>query len=887
MKRVILVAALATVFAGTSFVPASARTGETGAATPSEAGRAAGNGAGSNGSEGKGTGTNDSGTSGGADSAEAETLTLDGLEKPGSISIDKWGIPHIYAETLYDAFFLQGFNAARDRLFQIDLWRKRGLGEMAKDFGPDYVDGDRMARAVLFRGDMYREWLSYGSDSKRVAQAFTDGINQFVKMTQSNPDLLPQEFKKLGYKPSEWKPEDVVRIRHHGLTLNATNEVDRAAVFCKVKDNPVKADWLRRELSPTVDPKLVEDLDPCAIPVKEIKDAYNLATATPKFAKLPPAGEDKEPSGTKPAKKSEKISASIDAASLHNNADSASATRTSISQLYNVVENDSDVGRGLGSNNWVIDGKRTTTGRPILANDPHRSHGAPSLRYISQLTAPGLSVIGAGEPFLPGISIGHNDKIGFGLTRFYMDQEDMYQYEINPDNKDEYKYKGRWEPMETVEEKIEVKGGPAQKVTLRFTRHGPVLYQDDSTHKAWALRAAWLDLGMAPYYGSMDYMRATNWDEFKAAMNRWGAPGENQVFADSSGNIAWMPGGLTVKRDWDGLTPVPGDGRYEWKGYRDMDELPSLYNPEAGYIVTANENNIPPDHPAFKKGIGYEWSSDFRAKRLKEIIGAKDKSSIADSEGWQNDKVSLPAVRTVAVLKNVSTDDAKLKPVVEMLQNWDGEVLADSPEAAIFEVWFSRYLRKAVVDRAFDPDIAKVIGLADPERVLDVIEKPQDWFSDEDRDKLMLDSLKDAVAEVSDKLGDDPKTWKWGTLHQAVFLHPMNAVLSDEEKKSYNVDAGPIGGSGFTPMATSYGEKSYNLTSGASFRMVLDVGQWDDSRVINTPGQSGDSRQPGYRDLAPLWAKGEYIPLSFTKEKVKENTVKVLKFEPGTSKDAQ
>lgn len=795
---------------------------------------------------------------------QSQTFEVSGLEKPGSIAIDKWGIPHIYAETLYDVFFLQGFNAARDRLFQIDLWRKRGLGEMAKDFGPDYVDGDKMARAVLYRGDMYREWLAYGSDAKRVAEAFTAGINEYVKMTQADEKLLPLEFKKLGYKPALWNAEDVVRIRHHGLTLNAKNELDRAQVFCKVKDDPVKADWLRRELSPTIDPKLVEGLDPCAIPVKAIKDAYDLATATPKFAKLPTAGGAQD-GGKQPQAKT-------------------SSARPAVDTLYEVVRNDSDTERTLGSNNWVIGGERTTTGRPILANDPHRSHGAPSLRYISHLNAPGLSVIGAGEPFLPGISIGHNDEIGFGLTRFYMDQEDMYQYEINPENKDEYKYKGRWEPMEIVEDEIEVKGAPAEKVTLRYTRHGPVLHQDDAKNAAWALRAAWLDEGMAPYFGSMDYMRATNWDQFQAAMNRWGAPGENQVFADVKGNIAWMPGGLTVKRSWDGLTPVPGDGSHEWSGYRNMDELPSLHNPAAGYIVTANENNIPPDHPAFKKGIGYEWSSDFRAKRLKAIIGDKAKSSIADSEAWQNDKVSLPAVRTIAVLKQIKSDDAKLKPVLSLLQAWDGEVTADSPAAAVFEVWFSRYLRKAVVAKAYDPEIAKVIGLADPERVLDVIEKPKDWFSEADRNQVMLASLQDAVDEVRATLGDDMKAWKWGTLHRAVFLHPMNAILSAEEKKSFNVDAGPIGGSGYTPMAMSYGEKSYNLTAGASFRMVLDVGQWDDSRVINTPGQSGDSRQPGYRDLAPLWAKGEYIPLLFSKEKVQQNTVEVLKFE--TSKKA-
>ena len=239
--------------------------------------------------------------------------------------------------------------------------------------------------------------------------------------------------------------------------------------------------------------------------------------------------------------------------------------------------------------------------------------------------------IGAGEPFLPGISIGHNGQIAFGLTRFYMDQEDLYVYETNPQNPDEYRYQGRWEPMTVVDERIAVKGEAAPRVVRnRYTRHGPVLAADAARQRAFALRAAWLEPGMAPYFGSMDYMRAQNWDQFRAAMNRWGAPGENQVYADRAGNIGWIPGGLTpIRPNWDGLTPVPGDGRYEWAGFRNGDELPWEFNPARGYVVTANENNIPPDHPAAAKGVGYEWSDSARSRRLQGPVRGPSRSGPA------------------------------------------------------------------------------------------------------------------------------------------------------------------------------------------------------------------------------------------------------------------
>lgn len=796
------------------------------------------------------------GTTANTSSSATDRYAAPGLEKPASILVDRWGVPHVYAGTLYDAFYAQGFAAARDRLWQIDLWRKRGLGEMAKDFGPAYVDGDRMARAVLFRGDMYREWLAYGSDAKRVAEAFVAGVNAWVALTEEKPELLAPEFKQLDYKPSRWRAEDIVRIRHHGLTLNFTGEIDRAQLYCQGGPQGVRADWLRRELDPPITPTVPAGLDPCAIPAAPLKRAYALATAAASFPK-----EAWQKAETVP-----------------------------VEQLYAMVDANSDTARSYGSNNWVIAPARTTTGRPILANDPHRSHGAPSLRYIAHLNAPGLSVIGAGEPFLPGISIGHNGTIAFGLTRFYMDQEDLYVYETDPAQPKSYRYRGRWEPMETITEQIAVRGeAQPRTVTIDFTRHGPVLYQEAASRRAWALRAAWLDTGMAPYFGSMDYMRATNWDQFRAAMNRWGAPGENQVYADRDGNIGWIPGGLTVIRpNWDGLMPVPGDGRYEWAGYRNMDELPSAYNPGAGYIVTANENNIPPDHPAAKLGVGYEWSDSSRSRRLKSLVGNAASSSIRDSVAWQNDTVSLPAQRVMALLQGIDTrasasapmQDEQVRRALAVLRGWDGNVRADSVPAALFEVWFSNHLRPAVVRAALPETTARLVGSGDAARVLAVLEQPGPWMPAARRDDVMLTSLKAAMAELERRSPSPDRLVTWGTLHRAIFRHPLAPILDDAGRNRYQVDAGGIGGSAFTPMNTGYRNSDYHLTSGASFRMVLDVGQWDNGRVVNTPGQSGDPASPHYRDLAPLWAKGETFPLVYSREAVEREVEKRIELVP-------
>ncbi|VIO66428.1 Penicillin acylase 2 [Bradyrhizobium ivorense] len=313
-----------------------------------------------------------------------------GLKAPAQILVDVWGIPHIYAGNEHDLFFLQGFNAARDRLWQIDLWRKRGLGLLAKDFGPAYAAQDKALRLFLYRGDMNAEWAAYGPKAKTYAEAFVAGVNAYVADVRAGKRPLPIEFRIAGTMPDPWTAEDVVRIRSHGLTRNVASEVKRSLVACAAG---LEADRFRVKLEPAWTTKIPDGLDPCSVP-KAVLAAYDLATRPVKFA----------------APKDQKAAQAHDPDTFLAEADQQRDT--------------------IGSNNWVIAPQRTATGRPILANDPHREHSVPSLRYIVGLNAPGISVIGAGEPALPGISIGHNGTIAFGLTIFNVDQEDLYVYEL-------------------------------------------------------------------------------------------------------------------------------------------------------------------------------------------------------------------------------------------------------------------------------------------------------------------------------------------------------------------------------------------------------------------------------------------------------------------------
>jgi penicillin G amidase len=764
-------------------------------------------------------------------------FVVKGLEARTEVMIDRWGVPHIYATTRPDAFFSQGWNAARDRLWQIDLWRRSGLGELSAVLGAHYVAQDQAIRLFVYRGDMRKEWAAYGSEAKHDTQAFVAGINAYVTAAKADASLMPQEFKLAGYEPAFWNADDVVRIRNHGVALGVALQVTRAQAVCK--GGLAAAEFLPK-ISPPWSLAVPEGLDPCSIP-HNVLDQYALAQAPVRFG---------EPN-------------------VHS---SREAPQQSL------LASDVLTGRSQGSNNWVIASSKSATGRPILANDPHRDEAVPSLRYIAHLVAPGLNVIGAGEPALPGVSIGHNDHIAFGLTIFPIAQEDLYVYDTNPLHPDEYRYQGGWESMQVVHETLSVHGGPDHDIELRFTRHGPVVLQDPDHHRAYAVRATWLDTGGAPYFGSLRYMRARSVAQFAEALKHWGEPGENQIVADTTGKIGWFPAGFTpIRPNSDGLLPLPGDGRYEWSGYWDRDLLPSEIDPARGYIATANQLDLPKDYPYAQRRVGFYWGSDFRFNRITEVIDGLPKVSVKDSEQLQNDYVTLPGRRLIEVLKRISTPNAELRDLIGWLAAWDERVTAGSPQAALYEVWMSHHLGSAVIAQVApfmsESDRANISGSA-PE-IVELMEHPNGRLGkspENMRDGIMLTTLSAAFEETQRRLGPDRSIWQWGQLATAMFEHPLSALADEGERSVMNVGPVPKAGDKDVVGAAAYRSKDFRLQDGASFRMVLDVGHWDDSVAVNTPGQSGDSASPHYRDLFPLWLSGKYFPLLYSRAAVERAT---------------
>lgn len=765
-----------------------------------------------------------------------EAVPLEGLAASAEILIDRWGIPHIRAESLDDLFLAQGFNAARDRLWQIDLWRKRGLGLLAADFGPGYLAQDRAARLFLYRGDMAAEWAAYGPDAERICERFAAGINAFIGLAEREPDRLPPEFALMGTRPQRWRAEDVVRIRSHGLTRNALSEVLRAAVLARAD---LATDRLRYDLDPPVTPHRAEGLDLGALAPAAL-DVFRLAGAPVTFA-------------------AERLAAPLSEAWTWGklSPDGAQVVREEA-----VTE---------GSNNWVVHGSRTATGRPILASDPHRAHAIPSLRYLVHLTAPGFDAIGGGEPSAPGVSIGHNGTIAFGLTIFPADQEDVYVYETEAGRPDAYRYGGGWEAMQVVEERFAVRGAPDQLLPLRFTRHGPVVAADGK--RAVAIRTAWSEPGSAPYLASLAAMRARDLDGFRRAMRGWGAPTANQVYADISGTIAWFPVGAMPKRpNWEGLLPVPGDGRYEWDGFIGQDRLPCVVDPPEGFVATANERNLPADWPHHELPVGFEWTDPSRANRIKAVLRAQERHGIEQSRALQTDVASVVAERLGRLVDGLPEGAVETMSAAALLGGWDHRVVPESGAAALFEVWWSRHLPKLLLERLVaDEGLRALLFPVHATTLLALLEAPDARFGADPRagrDLILADSLAAAWRDTASFLGADPAGWQWGTLHKAYFEHALTGL---EAGRAASLDAGPlpIGGATATPMYAGYRATDFRLTTGASVRLVMDVGDWDRSVCINAPGQSGDPRSPHYRDLMRVWAAGDYVPMLYSEAAVR------------------
>lgn len=788
-----------------------------------------------------------------APTAATTSLAVPGLSQPVEIRRDRWGINHIYAQSEPDLFFAQGYAAAKDRLFQFELWRRQATGTLAEVVGRRELERDRGARLHMFRGDLDSELAHYHPRGKAIIEAFVQGVNAYIAETERQPSLLPIEFKALGLTPGRWTPA-VVISRHQSLTANLTEEV---RYMRALKHMPAEA---LKELIYIQGGDPVFSLDPALDARALPDDVLRLYSAF------------RNPVEFKPEDVTAELRGAVRAASL--------APR----------DEDTVNPRDIGSNNWVVSGTRTQSSYPILANDPHRTQSAPSLRYWVHLVGPGWNVIGGGEPVLPGVSIGHNEFGAWGLTIFGNDSEDLYVYDINPANANEYRYQGRWEAMTIITDSIPVKGEKPVAVEHRYTRHGPVIYEDRANRKAYAVRAGWMEPGSAPYLASLRMSQARTWEEFREACSYNRMPAENMVWADRTGTIGWQAAGIQpLRRNWSGLLPVPGDGRYEWDGYLPITALPHEVNPPRGFVATANHYLFPNDYP-YPEAVHYTWADPYRASRITEVLGSGRLFSVPEMARLQNDDLSIPARALVPLLKDVTVASPASLRARDTLMGWDFVMDKASAPAGIYGMWQRRVF--ANVREVMVPAAAREVLGANAlsvKRMIDWLYAPDGRFGTDataGRDALLVKSLDEAVAELTKRFGPDLAKWQWGQdgFHHALIRHPLAAAVNDATRATLNVGPLPRGGSGETVSATGSAD---NQTSGGSFKLIADTENWDNSIGINNPGQGGNPASPLYRNLFEMWAKGRYFPVAYSRAKVESVTDSVTRLTPVASSTQQ
>lgn len=767
---------------------------------------------------------------------QEEKRSVEGLKENVEILRDQWGINHLYAQNQHDLFFTQGYAAAQDRLFQFEIWRRQATGTVAEILGPKELKRDIGTRLFKYRGDLDTELNHYHPEGKAIVEAYVDGVNAYIKSILDTPKKLPLPFKVLGIEPQPWTPE-VVISRHQGLLGNIGQELEIGRAVSLIGPGKVKdLLWLHPQ-----DPVL--DLDPKIDQQLLFEDIL-----APYFAFR--KGVQFEPQDLQP--------------------DYRTAETVSLLNQFNELSKDS---LAIGSNNWVVAGSKTVDGNTYMANDPHRTIAVPSLRYMAHLVAPGWNVIGGGEPEIPGISIGHNGIGAWGLTVFRTDGEDLYQYELNPKNPLQYKFKGEWRDFKIIEEVVKVKNAPDESVKLYYSHHGPITYLNEKALKAYGVRCAWLEPGGSPYLASLRMDQAQNWAEFRDACNYSHIPGENMIWADKSGTIGWQAVGIApVRNHSSGLVPVPGDGSYDWDGYLPIIQKPNELNPKSGFIATANQNVTPLDYEHWN-AIGFSWSDPYRGDRVNEYLESKNDLTMEDMRRLQTDVASLPARILIPLLLELLLD-----PQLAQLQNkfsdWNQRLEPTSVEAGIYVAWEDEILKLA--HEKFVPDsVKKYLSKLQLKRVLDWIQKPKDspFKTESSRNSFLEEAFKNAIGKLKKTLGEDPLQWQYGQKkykHSSI-THALGAAASSQYAEKLNMPPLPRGGNAYTPGSTGSNKRQ---SSGASFRMIVNTGDWDATIGTNAPGQSGDPDSPFYSNLYNDWAKDIYFPVYYSKEKIEEHLYK-------------
>ena len=753
-------------------------------------------------------------------------------------------MPHIYANTPDDLFFAQGFVHAQDRFFQMEFWRRIGQGRISELFGKGALDQDRFIRTLGWPRVAEQEAAGLTGDFKTVLDSYAAGVNAYAL---PNASTLSLEFKVLGlngagaWKPEPWTPVNTLtwgKAMAFNLGDNADIELTRAAVLAK--GGPALAD--------AVMPAYPAD-HPVIVPSKQARRETPASTA-----------------------------AVVDPAAAVTLARMMRETSAAIGLPH---------GSDIGSNNWVIAGSKSATGKPILANDPHLGIQMPSIWYQVGLHcrvvngACPYDVAGVGFAGVPGVIIGHNARIAWGVTNGTVDTQDYFIEKADPANPDAFEYMGRFEPAQIREERINVLGAAAPEVLkVRVTRHGPIMNGVTGSLKdAPPMALSWAALHPGTLIRSVIGLnKARNWEEFRAALRDWDTPSQNVVYADIDGNIGYQfPGNIPVRARGDGSVPVEGwTGANEWTGWIPFEELPSRYNPPEGFIVTANNAVVDAGYPHLL--MQRDWDFGFRAQRITDLIKQKDNISVEDIRAIQFDSTSIFAQELLAAVGAAAPAGALSAGAHAILGAWDKRYTRDSQGALLFEMFkltlarrvFGDELGAGLRDDVLDTGTGTWTALRN---VMNNDSAP--WWDDattaakETRASIMDAALNDAMQALTARFGPDQSKWQWGAAHSAIF---DNQTLGKSGVKPIEAlfNRGPYPAEGGTGLVNAVGHRAsdFSVRSVPSMRMVVDLGDLTRSTLIHTTGQSGHTLHPHYDDMIPLWLKGSTNPMRWSRQDI-------------------
>jgi penicillin G amidase len=752
------------------------------------------------------------------------SVVLPNLTEPVEIIRDEWGVPHIYAPNEQALFFAQGYVHAQDRLWQMDMNRRMGSGTMSALLGEESIEADRFLRAMSLRQLAEEEWASLDDAYRDILVAYTDGVNAYI---ETNHHKLPLEYTLLNAEPQPWSPVDTLvwgKAMSLFLGANIDFEIVRARLIAEL--GPAAAEQLLPSYG---------NSEPLIIP-SELGDMSTFrGIKLTDFPGMP-----------------------------------------------------GQLGAHWGSNAWVINGSRTTTGKPFLANDPHLNLSLPSVWYKNGLHGGRFDVVGFTFPGVPAVVIGHNESIAWGLTNLLPDVQDLYVEKLDdPDNPSQYKFMGEWKPLEIVTEVFDVRGHPARTEKFIRTHHGPIVNQ---FFPGWIetdpIALQWTTLsGGGIFQAIIQLNLATNWQMFREALSYWEIAGASFVYADVEGNIGYQATSRIPIRvpNHQGLVPVPGwTGEYEWQGFIPYAELPHIFNPQRNFIVTANNKVTSDEYPYH---LAYEWSAPYRAEHITNFLNTNEAFSLEDMKQLQAQTYALPAEVLLPYILAIEPANELEAQALEHLSTWDLNHDLDSVGSGIYQVWYWFFVQNTLQDELGEDLLDAYLQLPSYANthitmLKSIVDKPDNvWFNNvqtsdkEERDEIVHQSLADAVTALEEEFGDSMEEWAWGNFHSATFEHwPFGQSGVMPLELLFNSRPIPVSGDNFTVNAGWYSfSDPFGVNLGSSLRMIVDLDNFDNSLSIMPPGQSGHLFHKHRLDLISLWQNVEYHPMLFTRKAVEAN----------------